>query len=301
MKPSPDRHWQIGPYNVELIRLGLFGVDAGAMFGIIPKALWLRAYPHCDPENRLQLGTFALLVRGNGVVLVADAGIGDKLNDKMRANFAVQQVERALPRALEARGIAPEDVTHFVYTHLHFDHCGGATEFGPGGPIQPVFPRAKHLVQASHFGWATNPSEKDRASFLPENWDAIVDAGLLVQLEGDHSPMPGIELRVVHGHTPGMQMVLVRDGDQGLLFSVDLFPTAAHLPLVYVPALDNHPLATLEEKRFCLEEVAGMGWTLATAHDPFTPPGKVVRDEMGRYKLLSPDSETSIGGGQPDA
>lgn len=291
LKATPEYHWQIGPYDVELIRLGLFGIDGGGLFGIIPKPLWMRSYPHCDEKNRVQLATFALLVRGNGLTMVADAGIGDKINEKLRTIFAVQQVEKALPVALQARGIAMEDVTHFVYTHLHFDHCGGATEFGPDGKIRPVFPKAKYLIQSSHLGWANNPSDKDKASFMPENWDSVVDAGQLLELNGDTALAPGIDLRVVHGHTPGMMMVLVHDDNGGLLWTVDLFPTAAHLSPHYVAALDNHPLAVADEKRLCLEECLERGLVLAPGHDPFTPPGLVVRDEMGKWNLQSPDNK----------
>ncbi len=282
---DPAAQLQIGPYTVELIPLCRFRMDGGGGFGIIPKVLWEKAYPHCDESNRIQMVAYAMLVRGNGITLVADAGLGDKLNEKQRNMFAVDQPERVLPRALAARGIAPEDVTHFVFTHLHFDHAGGATEADASGALHPVFPKAKHLVQTSHFGWANNPSDKDKASFDPQNWEAVNDAGLMRELEGDHSPAPGIELRVVHGHTTGMQMVIVHDGDDGLLYSVDLFPTAAHLRPHYVPAFDNHPLASLEEKRVYLEELHGRGWYLAFGHDPYTPPSKVIRDERGNWAL----------------
>lgn len=285
LTPTPDLHWKIGPYDVELIRLGLFGMDAGVIFGVIPKPLWQRVYPHVDEQNRVQLGAHAILIRGNGLTVVADAGIGDKLNDKMRRNYAVKQVHRALPRALEARGIAVEDVTHFIYTHLHFDHCGGATEHGPDGKIRPVFANAKYFIQAGHLAWANNPSDKDKASFLPENWDSVVDAGQLVELEGETKLAPGLDLRVIHGHTPSLMMPLVHDGDSGILFSVDLFPTAGNITPYYIPAADNHPLASLDEKRFCLEEISQRGWLLAPGHDPFTAPGRVMRDNKGRWIL----------------
>lgn len=299
LTPHPDLHWQIGPYDVELIRLGRFGMDAGAVFGAIPKPLWTRVYPHFDEENRIQLATYALLIRGNGLVMVADSGHGDKISEKMKAIFAVQQPEGALVQALQARGIAPADVTHFLYTHLHADHSGGATEFGEGGRLRPTFPRAKYLIQAAHRAWASNPSDKDKAGFLPENWDSVVDAGQLVELNGDTALAPGLDLRVVHGHTPGLMMVLVHDGDDGVLWTVDMFPTAAHLPPHYIPAVDNHPLASLEEKRLCLEECHSRGWILATGHDPFTPPGRVIKTPEGRWALQPPGPTSSTEGERP--
>lgn len=293
LTPHPDFHWKIGPYEVELIRLGRFWMDAGPLFGAIPRPLWLRSYPHHDGENRVELGTFALLIRGNGLTIVADGGHGDKISDKLKAIFALDQADHALLQALRARGIAATDVTHFLYTHLHADHSGGATEFGDDGRIRPTFPRAKYLVQASHLAWANNPSDKDKAAFLPENWDSVRDAGQLVELVGETALAPGIDLRVVHGHTAGMMMVLIHEGEKGLLYTVDLFPTAAHLPPHYIPAVDNHPLASLEEKRLCLEECHERGWILATAHDPFTPPGKVIRSPEGRWALSAREDRSS--------
>ena len=283
---DPEAELQIGPYTVEMIQLSRFRMDGGGGFGVIPKVLWEKVYPHCDDRNRVQLAAYALLVRGPGMVLVADSGIGDKVNDKVRDIFDVDQPDRVLPRALEVRGIAAEDVTHFVFTHMHFDHAGGATEIGPAGKLVPVFPKARHYVQASQYGWANNPCDKDKASFDPQNWEAINDAGILRELEGEYSPAPGIEFRVVHGHTAGMQMILIQDEGAGFLYSVDLFPTAAHLPPHYIAAFDNHPLASLEEKRFCLEEVSARGWHLAFGHDPYTPPGKIARNDRGQWIMV---------------
>lgn len=281
-----SREYEIGPYKVELIDIGRFRMDGGGLFGVVPKVLWSRVYPHVDDLNRLELASRVLLVRGNGLVLVADAGLGDKLPAKTADIFDVRQQPDALTVALAARGVAPEDVTHFVFTHLHFDHAGGAIRVDADGKLVPVFPRAMHLVQASHLGWANNPSDKDKASFDPQNWEAIVDAGLMRQLEGDYSPAPGLDLRIVHGHTPGLQMVLVQGGEgAGFLYSVDLFPTAAHLKPHYIAAFDNHPLAALEEKRVYLEELEARGWVLGFGHDAFTPAGRLTRDDRGNFVL----------------
>ncbi len=290
LHPQPQMQRQIGPYTVELLDLCRFRMDGGGLFGVVPKPLWERAYPHVDSLNRVHMAAFALLVRGNGLVLVADAGLGDKLNPKQEEIYEVNQPSRVLPLALEARGVAVEDVTHFVYTHLHFDHAGGATEADAEGRLRPVFPKAKHLVQASQLGWANQPTDKDKASFDPQNWEAVNDAGLLRELEGSHSPAPGIELRIVHGHTSGMQMVLIQDGDDnGLLYSVDLFPTAAHLKPHYLAAFDNHPLAALEEKRVYLEELYERKWHLAFGHDPYVAPARVIKDARGQFALEIPN------------
>lgn len=290
---------RVGEYEVELLPLGRFAMDGGGMFGIVPKALWSRAYPHVDEANRIELVTWALLIRGRGRILVADAGVGDKLKPRRERQFALQQETRALERALAARGIEPEDVTDFVYTHLHFDHAGGSTRRGTplgrdgGGAdaaLVPVLPRARHYVQRTQLAWAREPSDKDRASFLPENWEPVISAGLLEELDGPAEILPGIELRPVDGHTAAMQMIIVHGavegegtppGSSGLFFSVDLVPTAAHLPPHYVAAYDNHPLLAIEEKRRLLAEAAERRWTVCFGHDPFTPAAVVRQGDRG--------------------
>lgn len=283
---------RIGEYDVELMELGQFGMDGGGMFGIVPKALWTRAYPHVDEENRVELVTWALLIRGRDRIIVADAGVGDKLEPKRGRQFALVQETRSLERALKAHGVEPEEVTDFIYTHLHFDHAGGATRWGTpmgrdGGGADtagvPVMPHARHYVQRRHLAWARQPSDKDRASFLPENWEPIAAAGLLDEVDGAVELFPGIVLRPVDGHTPAMQMIVISgdpgassaaesaDGSAGLLFAVDLVPTAAHLPAHYIAAFDNEPLLVLEEKRRLLAEAAEGRWTVCFGHDPFTP------------------------------
>jgi len=276
---------KFGKFEVELFQLGRFRMDGGGLFGVVPKVLWSRVYPHSDDLNRVQLVTQALLVRGEGITLVADAGLGDKLDEKTRSIFAVEQEPDALVRGLAARGIAPEDVTHFVYTHLHFDHAGGATRLGETGAAVPVFPQARHLVQAAQLAWANSPSDKDKASYNPANWIPVATAGLLDEIDGHHEIAPGLELRPVHGHTTGLQMVMVRGsgpgGANGFLFTIDLFPTAAHLPPHYIAGFDNYPLTVLEEKKQILAEAETNRWVLGFGHDPFTKMGMVEKAARG--------------------
>ncbi len=295
-KAKGGKEMRIGEYDVELMNLGRFGMDGGGMFGIVPKALWTRAYPHVDAENRVELVTWALLIRGRGRIIVADAGVGDKLEPKRGRQFALAHEPRSLERALKARGVEPEEVTDFIYTHLHFDHAGGATRWGTpmgrdGGGADsagvPVMPHARHCVQSRHLDWARQPSDKDRASFLPENWEPVVSAGLLDEVDGPVELLPGIELRPVNGHTPAMQMIAIHgnseatDGSAGLLFAVDLVPTAAHLPAHYIAAFDNEPLVVLEEKRRLLTEAAERRWTVCFGHDPFTPAATLFPGSRG--------------------
>lgn len=277
---------QIGPYDVRLIETCRFALDGGAMFGVVPKNLWSKAYPHVDEQNRIAMAARALLIRGNGHTILVDAGCGHKLAPKLEAIYALDHSEFTLAGELARQGVRPDEVTHFIYTHLHFDHAGGSTVRAEDGSIVPLFPNARHYVQREQLEWGRSPSDKDRASFMPENWEPVVEHGLLEELEGVGEVLPGIEVRPVHGHTAAMQTVIVHGAENvgdapGLLYCVDLMPTAAHVPLPYVMGYDNFPLTTIEEKRAILPEAHERGWVLAFEHDPFTEGVRVGPGERG--------------------
>jgi glyoxylase-like metal-dependent hydrolase (beta-lactamase superfamily II) len=270
-----------GNYQVDLIETGRFALDGGAMFGVVPKNLWAKAYPHVDEQNRIEMTSRAMLIRGGGRVIVVDAGCGEKLGEKLEAIYAIDRTRPTLVDELARHGVAPSQVTDLIYTHLHFDHAGGSTRFDDSGVAVPLFENARHYVQREHLAWARTPSEKDRASFMPENWEPVAERGLLESLDGDGELFPGIDLRVVNGHTRAMQMVVVHgdEGQGGLLFCADLVPMAPHLSVPYIMGYDNHPLTTLEEKKKIIPEAHERGWLLAFEHDPYTD---VVRIGPGK-------------------
>jgi glyoxylase-like metal-dependent hydrolase (beta-lactamase superfamily II) len=263
---------RIGSYDVDLIETGRYALDGGAMFGVVPKNLWARAYPHVDDQNRITMSVRALLIRGNGRTIVADAGVGTKMSSKLASIYALDYGRFTLEGELARHGVSTGDVTDFIYTHLHFDHAGGSTRYDAERKAVPVFPNARHYVQADQLTWARSPSDKDRASYLPENWEPVAERGLLDVLDGDGELFPGVELRIVHGHTSAMQMVIVPGGagEQGMCFATDLVPTVAHLPYPYIMGYDNHPLTTLEEKKRLLPEFHERNLLIAFIHDAFT-------------------------------
>lgn len=260
---------QIGPYTIDLIETCRFALDGGAMFGVVPKNLWAKAYPHVDEQNRIAMAARALLIRGEGRTIVVDAGCGHKMGAKLESIYDVDHSEYTLLGGLAAHGVAPQDVTHFIYTHLHFDHAGGSTVVDEKGDVVPIFPEARHYVQKEHLAWARNPTDKDRASFMPENWEPVVERELLETLDGDGEVFPGIEVRTMNGHTRAMQMVIVRDDTTGLVYPADLTPTAAHIPYPYIMGYDNYPLTTLEEKKAFLPEACERNWLFCFEHDAF--------------------------------
>ena len=275
------RDMQIGSYRVDLIETCRFALDGGAMFGVVPKNLWSRAYPHVDEQNRIAMAARALLIRGEGKTILVDAGCGHKMDEKLEKIYALDHNVFTLRDGLAAHDLAPEDVTDFIYTHLHFDHAGGSTIINDTGAIVPLFPNARHYIQKEQLEWGRNPTDKDRASFMPENWEPVVEHGLMEVLDGDGELFPGIELRRVNGHTRGMQMVIVRDDSGGLVYPADLMPTSAHISYPYIMGYDNFPLTTLEEKKTFIPEAYERNWLLCFEHDAFTDMVRLVPGKKG--------------------
>ncbi|MCE2502993.1 MAG: MBL fold metallo-hydrolase [Chlorobi bacterium] len=272
---------RIGPYTVNLIETCRFALDGGAMFGVVPKNLWSRAYPHVDDQNRISMAARALLLRGGGKTILVDAGCGHKMGEKLEGIYAVDHSRFTLHDGLAKHGLTPEDITHFIYTHLHFDHAGGATSRDESGAFVPTFPNALYYVQKGQLEWAQNPTDKDRASFMPENWEPIAEQELLETLDGDGELFPGIEVRTVNGHTQAMQMVIIRDDAGGLVYPADLMPTSAHISYPYIMGYDNFPLTTLEEKKAFIPEAYERNWLLCVEHDAFTDAVKIKPGKKG--------------------
>ncbi|MHB2154220.1 MBL fold metallo-hydrolase [Calditrichota bacterium GD2] len=273
---------KIGPYEIFTVNSGIFSLDGGAMFGVVPKVLWNKTNP-ADELNRIQLALRTLVIKGDGRIILIDAGVGNKMNEKLRKIYNIDTQQNDLERGLAEKGIRPEQVTDVIITHLHFDHVGGATRLD-NGLLKPTFPNARYYVQGEQWHWANNPSEKDRASYMPENFKPIEEAGLLVELNGPGEVLPGIETLVMYGHTHGMQLPKISDGKSTLLYCADLIPTASHIPLPYIMAYDNNPLITLEEKKRLLPQAVREKWILVFEHDPFRPAGTVIETEKG-FKL----------------
>jgi glyoxylase-like metal-dependent hydrolase (beta-lactamase superfamily II) len=272
---------RVGDYTLSPIETGTLRLDGGAMFGIIPRPLWEKQMPP-DTRNRITLAMRSLLIQGGDRNILVDCGVGDKYSPKFAELYAVDHSEHTLVASLEAKGLGVEDITDVVLTHLHFDHCGGATRYEGDVPV-PTFPNAKYYVQLEHFEHATSPNARERASFLEENFMPVREAGQLEIFKGPKEPWPGIELKVVSGHTLGQQLVVVR-GEESVLYCADLVPTSAHIPAVWVMGYDIYPLRAMTEKQAVLTQAVQENWTLFFEHDPFTTACKVTLDEKGRFR-----------------
>lgn len=271
----------IGPYTVSAFETGDFALDGGAMFGVVPKTLWTKAYHSGDELNRIDMTARSLLLRGNGRTMLIDTGCGHKMSDKLMSIYRVDYTRASVNQSLEMQGISPEEITDVILTHLHFDHVGGATTISPTGEIIPTFPNATYHVQKEQLLWAQSPTEKDRASFMPENWDPLIANGMLNIIDGDGELFSGIHVQRVYGHTCGLQVIHIQDNEQHIVFPADLIPTAAHIPVPYVMGYDNFPLTSMEEKQALLMQASEQGWILCFEHDSFTIAGTVKRTEKG--------------------
>jgi glyoxylase-like metal-dependent hydrolase (beta-lactamase superfamily II) len=270
---------QIGPYQIHSLETGKFRLDGGAMFGVVPKAIWARTNPS-DEQNRIEMAARVLLVLCGERKILVDVGIGHKFPSKQREFFQLDYSHFTLKNSLAQHQVHPEEITDVVLTHCHFDHAAGATEYC-GDSLQPAFPRAVYYLQRKHWEWALHPSEKDRGSFLffEENLRPIEAAGQLRLLDGPCELLPGFCLEISNGHTTAMQMVKVQDQSTTLFYCSDLLPTASHLPLPYIMSYDLHPLTTLEEKRELLQKASAENWIIALEHDPTREAIRIVKGE----------------------
>lgn len=271
--------------KLTLIETGEFKLDGGAMFGIVPKTLWEKAYDPGDDKNRIPLQARILLIETNNKKILVDTGNGTKFDDKKKSIYQIN-FETSNPSTFLSRvGLKPEDITDVILTHLHFDHCGGSTIIENGKAV-PAFPNAKYYIQREQFNHAMNPTLKDTASYFQENYLPLKEHGVLELLDGDGELFPGISVITVDGHTPKMQMVKIKNESETYLYLADLIPTSAHIPLPYILAYDNYPLTTLKEKGKLLPIIAENNWTVIFEHDYFVGAGKITYDEAKRsYKL----------------
>lgn len=271
---------KFGKYNIEVIDTGLFGLDGGSMFGVVPKPLWQRAYDKGDEKNRIQLRAKPLLVTSDDRKILIDTGNGTKYDQKFIDIYNIDIEASDMTTALAPHGITPADITDVILTHLHFDHAGGATVI-ENGEIVPTFPNARYYVQKEQYDWALNPTEKDRASFMRHNYVPLKESGIMELLDGKGTLFDDFKLIPIHGHTKAMQMVKIEQDGESMLYCTDLCPTTAHLNYPFVMGYDNFPLTALEEKKIFLPIVYEEKTLLIFEHDAFVQAGRLVSTSKG--------------------
>jgi glyoxylase-like metal-dependent hydrolase (beta-lactamase superfamily II) len=274
----------LGRFRLHALEAGLQRLDGGAMFGVVPKPLWEKRIP-ADERNRIPLALRCLLVETGGGLVLVETGLGNKENEKFRDIYGVDNAPSPgspwpdrLQEAVAAAGFHPGDVGTVIDTHLHFDHAGGNTFADAEGRVRLSFPNARYVVQKGEWEWAHRANERTSASYLPHNFDPVVEAERFDLVEGDVEIVPGVSVYRTPGHCPHHQSVLVRSEGETACFLADVVPTMAHLPLPWIMGYDVEPLVTLESKRALLARAADERWLLVSTHDPFTPWGYAVRD-----------------------
>lgn len=262
-----------GRFEIHSIVTGFIRLDGGAMFGVVPKALWARNQD-VDDQNRILLATRTLLaidpVRDQ--IILADTGTGTKWGAKGAERYGVDSRPHAIAEKLASLGRREADVTDVIVTHLHFDHNGGLTDWTDDSrqTTRLRYPQARHWIHRDHWAHALHPTLKDRASFFREDFEALTEAEVLRWVEGPcpKAPFEGMEWFLTHGHTPAQLTPFFRGPEGSLLMTGDAIPTSAHLPLPWVMAYDLHPLTTIEEKERILKLSREENVALAFPHDP---------------------------------
>ncbi len=275
---------QLGDYRFEVVPDAEFRLDGGAMFGVVPRTLWAKVAPP-DEQNRVRLQMNCLYIEADGERILVETGIGDKWTAKQSAMYGIER-ERSLSESLRSiTGRTAEEISIVVNTHLHFDHAGGNTCLDQAGRAVPTFPNARYFVSRSEYEHAENPHERDRASYLPENWQPLDASGQLELKSDSYEVVPGLFVETVPGHSRTMQCVRLERAERTLFCFADLVPTRAHVPLAWVMGYDLYPVETVEAKKRLLPRAAREDWLCLFYHDVEEPLCRVIEEE-GRLRAV---------------
>ena len=313
----------LGAFELTIVSDGTYPLDGGAFFGVVPKVLWSRKMA-ADENNCVTAGLNSLLIRTGEQTVLVETGMGNKLSDRMVKIYG--QPAKLLDN-LAASGVSPEDIDIVINTHLHFDHCGWNTIRDKTGKVVPTFPRAKYYAPEGEWQYSRRPSERDAISYIPDNYDPLVQSGQMTLLKGGEEIAPGISVKAFPGHTASLQAVMVRGGveesttgtttmgkgtasaapsvpqkEHGALapagaggkivttacYISDLIPTTAHIDLAWGMSFDLYPLETIASKKQYYAQSLSEDWLTVFTHDPTTPWGHVIQDEVGKMVLRQP-------------
>jgi glyoxylase-like metal-dependent hydrolase (beta-lactamase superfamily II) len=271
--------------KLHIIETGYFKLDGGAMFGVVPKTLWSRTNP-ADSLNRIDLAARSLLIEDGNRLILIDAGMGNKQEDRFFRHFGLYG-NGSLDESIKKAGFARTDITDVFLTHLHFDHCGGAVRWNENKTAYELsFPNARYWSNKQHWEWAVNPNEREKASFLSENLMPVQESGQLCFIETPKTSFAsdcglGFGVLFVNGHTEKQMIPHISYRGKTLVFMADLLPTAGHLPLPYIMGYDVRPLQTLEEKKLFLIRAADENFVLFMQHDANNPLITVQHTDRG--------------------
>ena len=268
---------EVGDYRVEIVPDTEFRLDGGAMFGVVPRNLWSRVCPP-DEQNRIRMSLNCVFIDTGSERILLETGIGEKWSSRHAEMYGIDR-KRSLSESLQAiTGSSADEITIVINTHLHFDHAGGNTMRNAAGEVVPVFPNARYFVSRGELQHAENPTERDRASYLSEDWQPLKATGQLEPKDAEYEVVPGLRMETHAGHNRTMQCWRLERGSQTLFGFADLVPMRAHVQLPWIMGYDLFPLETLEAKKKLLPQAAREGWSCLFYHDPDVPVCKLVED-----------------------
>ena len=273
---------KIGKYDLYSVETSEFGLDGGAMFGIIPKPVWEKKVS-ADELNRVNMVTRSLLLVSDEKKILIDTGNGTKWEEKYKQIYDINTDQYNIEKSLGKYGFSSEQITDVICTHMHFDHIGGNTKI-KSGKVVPTFPNAKYWIPEENWKLANHPSQKDAGSFIEHDWKVLEENQMIEIIDGREPFIEGIETFVTHGHTPGLLHPIVSDGSNKLFYGADIFPMVAHIPIPWVMAYDVQPVVTMEEKQTLLQKMEREDWILFFEHDPQIQACTVHKDGK-HYKL----------------
>jgi glyoxylase-like metal-dependent hydrolase (beta-lactamase superfamily II) len=267
----------LGDFELTAVSDGIYRLDGGAFFGVIPKVMWGKKVK-ADAENYVPVGLNSVVVRTGRQTTLIETGIGNKLSEKLVKIFG--QPAQLLDN-LAAAGVSPEDIDIVINTHLHFDHCGWNTR-REGDKIVPTFPKAKYYAPEGEWHHGRLQLERDAISYRTDNYDPLIKTGQMELLQADREIVPGISVKVFPGHTEHMQAVVIKSGGHTACYTSDLIPTSAHLDLTWGMAFDLFPLQTIESRKRYYAQSIPEKWLTIFTHDPNIPWAYVGKDERGK-------------------
>ncbi len=279
----------VGDFELTICTDGIYFLDGGAMFGVVPKPLWQKRAP-ADEQNRILLGANTAIVRTGKHTIAIETGLGNKLPPKLREIYGASEL---LPQSLAAAGVRPEEVDIVINSHLHFDHCGWNTIKDASGQAVPFFPNARYFAHRGEVEHGHLQLERDRISYISDNYDPLIASGQMTLIEGSHADIiPGISCEVFPGHTAQLMAIHIDSAGQRATYISDLIPTSAHLDATWVMGYDLFPLTCIEERKRFYQRAIPEKWLVLFTHDHDHPMGIIHINEKGKPELRPSDSES---------